>query len=171
MTRLITGVELRGLEPLTPTLPGVGTLPEQARCHDADPVVAVAGAGAVVSVVVNSVVSALPRCPPPGEVRRGASSSKYGISAGKYRVSHTTPGAEVDREGRPTRLRADALRSRHRLPRHRDRTAGRHRRHQTTHRHRRRHHRHQATHRRPHLRRDRAAPGRAERDMRQRCWP
>jgi hypothetical protein len=164
-------VELRGLEPLTPTLPGVGTLPEQARCHDAGRVSDVAGAGAVVSVVVKDVVSALPRCPPPGEVRRAASSSKYRISAGKYRVSHTTPGAEVDGESRPIRPWADALKSRHRLPRHRDRTARHHRRHQTTHRHRRRHHRHQATHRRPHLRRDRAAPERAERDIPPRSCP
>ncbi len=34
----------------------------------------------------------------PGGARRGASSSKYRIYTGKYRVSRTTPGAEVDRE-------------------------------------------------------------------------
>src|ERR1700739_526876 len=84
-------VELRGLEPLTPTLPGVGKLPEQARCHDAGPVVYVAGAGAVVSVVVKSVVRTPPRCPRRPERPGCVSTSKYRISPGKYRVSRTTP--------------------------------------------------------------------------------
>src|SRR5271157_134550 len=77
-------VELRGLEPLTPTLPGVGTLPEQARCRDAGRVVDVAGAGAVVSVVVKSVVSAPPRCPRRPE---GPGAGQVRVSTAYIRVS------------------------------------------------------------------------------------
>jgi hypothetical protein len=50
-------VELRGLEPLTPTLPGMGEGPEQARYGARTCVVGVARRVAVVSVVVRFVVN------------------------------------------------------------------------------------------------------------------
>ena len=53
---LISPVELRGFEPLTPTLPGTGTCPEQKRLYQKRLVGgAVEGVG-VVSVVVRIVV-------------------------------------------------------------------------------------------------------------------
>ena len=50
-------MELRGLEPLTPTLPGTGITPEQAGYGRNPAVVAVFGGVTVVSVVVKIVVS------------------------------------------------------------------------------------------------------------------
>ena len=52
MTRLITPVELRGLEPLTPTLPGAGRRSNQARSAANGRVGGVAGTAIVVTVVV-----------------------------------------------------------------------------------------------------------------------
>ena len=49
-------VELRGFEPLTPTLPGTGTSPEQPVCGHFRPVAGVAEAATVVTVVVKIVV-------------------------------------------------------------------------------------------------------------------
>jgi hypothetical protein len=57
MTRLITPVELRGLEPLTPTLPGPGRNREQARCSRFASVGVVVEGAIVVTVVVKIVVS------------------------------------------------------------------------------------------------------------------
>jgi hypothetical protein len=49
-------VELRGLEPLTPTLPGPGRNREQARCWRFGSVGVVVEGAIVVTVVVNIVV-------------------------------------------------------------------------------------------------------------------
>jgi UDP-N-acetylenolpyruvoylglucosamine reductase len=53
-------VELRGLEPLTPTLPGAGGAREQAAGAAGRAVVGVVERATVVSVVVKIVVNALP---------------------------------------------------------------------------------------------------------------
>ena len=51
-------MELRGLEPLTPTLPGLGEMPDQAQPDQFPAVVGVVGRATVVRVVVRTVVSA-----------------------------------------------------------------------------------------------------------------
>jgi hypothetical protein len=57
MSRDIALVELRGLEPLTPTLPGAGGIHDQARYDHFRVVVGVVGRATVVRVVVTIVVS------------------------------------------------------------------------------------------------------------------
>ena len=56
---LVKWVELRGFEPLTPTLPGPGRGREQARYYGIDRVGRGVGPGAVVKVVVRSVVKSV----------------------------------------------------------------------------------------------------------------
>jgi hypothetical protein len=58
-----TDVELRGIEPLTPTLPESSITPEQAVQDNFYPVVGVAEDATVVTVVVKTVVRSDGPCP------------------------------------------------------------------------------------------------------------